>query len=86
MSTKLDPLQRAIALVGGQSELARRLSAITGRNIKQGHIHYWMQNGLAAEVVRAVAESTEWEVTPHELDGALYPNRNDALPPERAVA
>lgn len=37
----LDAFDRAIQIVGGQTELARQLAARTGRNIRQGSIWSW---------------------------------------------
>lgn len=39
-------LRRAIAVVGGQSHLARELSALTGKPIRQGHIWAWLNRTL----------------------------------------
>lgn len=40
-----DALHRAIEQVKGQSELARRITELAGRQIETGHIYYWLKQG-----------------------------------------
>lgn len=56
-------LKRAIALVGSQSELARRIGK------KQAHVWNWLHrdNCVAADSVIAIESATEGKVTRHDL-------------------
>ena len=42
MSTEKRALARAIELAGGQSELARRLTELTGEPVSQSTVSMWM--------------------------------------------
>ena len=49
-------VERAIDRVGGQAELARRLSKITRHPYKQGHVSYWVkQGGFPADIAGVVS-------------------------------
>lgn len=65
----LNPLERAIAEVGSQAELARRIGK------KQAHIWNWLNRDKAvpAEAVLPIEEATGGKVTRHELRPDLYP-------------
>lgn len=80
MDTEKAALLRAIDKVGGQSELARRLTVIMERQIAQGHISYWLKKGVSAEGALAVAEACEWSETPHKLLAAIYRHPSDGMP------
>jgi len=68
----LSPLQRAIAVAGGQSALGRII------NRRQSTVFYWIKNGkpLPAELVSTVAGALD--MTPAEL-------RPDLFGPQRAA-
>lgn len=56
------PLARAIALVGGQSELARRI------DVTQQQVWKWLQSGRPApESVRAIERATDGRVSRYDL-------------------
>lgn len=48
-------LQKAIELVGSQAELANRLSALSGKEVKQQNISYWLHNGVPKKWARYIA-------------------------------
>ena len=89
------PLERAVGLVGGQSELARRVSERVGRRVRQGTLWKWLRPGarvptedgivLAIEAItRDVAtgrREPDLAVTRHELRPDVYGHR-----PERIAA
>ena len=58
---------------------------------KVGQVHVWgWLNSVKfevppAEVVIAIADFLEYQITPHQLRPDLYPNAADALPPGVAV-
>ena len=64
------PLQRAVDLVGGQSEMARRLSAITNRNVTPAHVWNWLNRAAGAapaEYCLAIEAATSGAVTRYAL-------------------
>lgn len=67
-------LQRAIELVGGQSELARRLSTHTGRSVKQPHVWWWLNKSrqVPGEYCRPIEAVTEGQVRPAELRPDIF--------------
>lgn len=75
---KPSPLSRAIAAVGGQSELARRIGKT------QGHISSWLRRDakVPAECVLAVESACDGEVTRYELRPDIY----GAAPPSKRAA
>ena len=62
-------LERAVALVGSQSALARALGK------QPGHVWWWLRrSGRApAEYVIAIESATNGRVTRHELRPDIYP-------------
>jgi len=68
--TPLECLQRAIAIVGGQSAMARACG------LKQGHIWAWLNKAsrCPAEHVLGVEEATGGEISRHQLRPDLYPH------------
>lgn len=69
----LDALQRAVRLVGTQTELAKRLSKQLKRDVRQGHVWSWLNRDMkvphwAARAIEAVSG-----VSRHELRPDLYP-------------
>lgn len=85
----MDPTQalnRAVSIAGGQSELARRLTAL-GRRCGQGAIALWVKAGRVPEGkdwAIWVARAVNFQVMPHDLDRGAYPNVWDGMPIERA--
>lgn len=83
----LAALERAVDLVGGQSEFARRLNlarqqleleagvlAADQKQIKQQHVDYWMRvmKKLPAEHVRAAEVAVEGRVTRYEFRSDVF--------------
>lgn len=62
--------EKAIDLVGSQSEMARRLGK------KQGHVWKWRRDGVPAEYVIRVETATNGAVSRHELRPDIYPLEN----------
>lgn len=62
-------------LAGGQAELARKLSAIMDKPIKQQHVWNWLfrDEKLPGEYVIPIERATENAVRRHELRADLYP-------------
>lgn len=81
-----EALQRAVAAAGGQSELARRLAAITGRPIRQGHVWKWLRAGrIAHDMAIAAEQAVSQAVTRTELRPDLYPPDTTTQPKEQAA-
>lgn len=68
--------QAKILSVCSQSELGRRLGK------KSQTVSAWFRNGVARAEVINVCRALNWAVTPHQLRPDIYPNPQDALPPE----
>jgi DNA-binding transcriptional regulator YdaS (Cro superfamily) len=68
-------LEKAVEIVGSQSELARRLTDATNRTIRQAHIWNWLNRDqrVPAEVVIHIERATEGAVSRSELRPDLYP-------------
>ncbi len=63
------PLQKAVAIAGGQTALARKI------NLKQAYVWGWLQSGrIPAERVIAVEAATG--ISRHELRPDIYPVEN----------
>ena len=70
-----DALRKAIEIVGGQTELARRI----GGSVKQQHIHSWLKRSyIPPDRVLAIEAATDRAVTRHELRPDLYPAEEQA--------
>ncbi len=67
---------KAIELAGGAARVMEQLGLKTPWAVNK-----WKQS-MPSERVLWLAEATGWQVTPHELRDDLYPNPDDALPPE----
>ena len=77
MAGMCEAFTKAIDLAGSQSELARRI----GGKVRQQHISAWLQRGKVPEdQVLSVARAVAFQVTPHELDSAMYPDPEDGMP------
>lgn len=68
-------IRSAVDLVGGQVELAKRLSEIMGRNIRQSHIWNWLNRPgpLPAEYAIPIEKATDGRVRRGELRPDIYP-------------
>ena len=64
-----EALQRAVAIVGSQSALARKLG------LKQAHVWNWLNKAkrVPGEAVLAIEAATEGKVKRTELRPDLYP-------------
>lgn len=71
MNTKNTIIEKAIAVVGSQKELARRI----GGKVKQQHIHRWLYltKCLPAERAIQIEIATDGAVTRYELRPDLWP-------------
>jgi len=79
MNTKNTIIEKAIAVVGSQKELARRI----GGKVKQQHIHRWLYltKCLPAERAIQIEIATDGAVTRHELRPDLWPPPSEFDPP-----
>lgn len=68
-------LQRAITLCETQTELARRLTEIMGRTVKQQNINRFLTNKgpLNPEFAIPIERAVEGQVTRYELAPHIYP-------------
>lgn len=73
MAEQETPLEKAVRLSGGQAALARGLSGVAGRDVRQQHVHNWLNRSgtLPAELVLAAEEITGIPRT--ELRPDIYP-------------
>jgi TorA maturation chaperone TorD/DNA-binding transcriptional regulator YdaS (Cro superfamily) len=71
-------LEKAIAIVGGQTQLARLL------DVKQANVWHWLKKAerVPGEYVLAIEKATGGEITRHDLRPDLYPDTQaaDAVP------
>jgi len=75
-SPELKALEEAVDLVGGQSELARRVAKLSGnRKIKQAHVWKWLNKSKKTppDYVLHVESATELRISRHKLAPKLYP-------------
>lgn len=73
---------RACEIAGGVGKLADRMTEVSGERYSQSRLSNWKKTGVPSESIIHVALGVDWKVTPHEIDSSLYPNPDDALPPE----
>ena len=80
--SKSEALQKAIAIAGGQSALARLLSNICGKNIRQAHIFNWLNRDkeIPAEYVIPIEIAVKKLVTRYELRPDIYPPTEESIP------
>ena len=72
----MKPIEKVFALVdGGRAALAKQFS------VSIQAVSKW-QTRVPAGVVIGLAESVQFQVTPHQLRPDLYPHPDDGLPPE----
>lgn len=74
--------QRAIALVGGQAPLARRLTEIMGEEITQQRIWNILNKAqrVPAELVIPLEKATNGIISRHDLRPDLYPIEPEGVP------
>lgn len=61
-------LQKALEFVGGnQSEMARRISELSGHSVKQQHIRYWLHHQVPPKWAGYIEQVTGGEVSKEEL-------------------
>ncbi len=74
MQSSSDALQRAINYVGGQTALAALLSDLTGRTIRQSHVHNWLVRNkkIPAEICGPIQIATNGRITRAELRPDLF--------------
>jgi len=68
-SPYLHSIERAVELVGSQTELAARLSTEMGRVVRQQHVWNWLHRDEKAppEFCRAIEAATQGAVTRYQL-------------------
>lgn len=68
-------LEKAVKISDGQAELARKLSELTGRPVKQQHIWNWLNRDseLPGEFAIPIEKVTNGDVTRQDLRPDLYP-------------
>lgn len=66
----------AIAMLGGPAAVARL------RGVSAWAVNKWQRTRLPADQVLWLARQTAWQITPHQLAPAIYPNPFDGLPAE----
>jgi DNA-binding transcriptional regulator YdaS (Cro superfamily) len=68
-------LERAIDIAGGQTALAKKISEITGKPVRQGHVWSWLNRTrrVPPEFAIPVEIATEGAVSRHETRPDLYP-------------
>lgn len=69
------PIARAVKAAGGQAELARRLSEIMSKPIKQQHIWNWLSRDamVPAEYAIPIEKAVDNQVSRHEIRPDIYP-------------
>lgn len=71
----ISAVDRAVAITGGQSALARLVG------VQQPHVHKWVRSQrIPAERVLPIYRATRGAVTPHQMRPDIYPDP-DWLPP-----
>ena len=68
-------LKAIVKIAGSQSNVARRLSEITGRPYRQGHVWNWLNRDaeIPAEAVLALEQIAEGKVSRTDLRPDIYP-------------
>lgn len=58
-------IQKACALVGGQTALAKTLTRLTGQEVTQQRVRNWMARGdnVPAEFMAAIEQATKGQIT-----------------------
>lgn len=72
---KSNAIERAVKAAGGQAELARRLSVIMAKPVKQQHVWNWLfrDSLVPAEYVIPIEKAVENEVSRYEIRPDIYP-------------
>ena len=68
------PAHRAVALLGGYQEAARRLSAFTGKHYSAHAIRKWYQTRIPHDAVIPIARMLDGAMSPYEMRPDLYPD------------
>ncbi|MEX3629082.1 MAG: YdaS family helix-turn-helix protein [Burkholderia sp.] len=68
-------IKKAVKRAGGAAAVAASMG------LSRISVYEWMTKDRVPDPrVLALAELTEWEVTPHQIAPSLYPNPSDGLP------
>ena len=59
-------LEKAIAIAGGQTALAKKL------NLKQGHVSYWLTKGVPPKRAVQIEQALNGQVTRSELCPEIF--------------
>lgn len=73
-------LEKAIGLAGTQDALAKLL----GPKVKQGHVSYWLKNGVPANRAIEIEAALEGAVTREELCPEIFAAPRPEKPAEAA--
>lgn len=73
-------LRKAVELAQGETELARRLSVLMKREVKQQHVWNWLNRDkiLPGEYCIPIEFAVGGDVSRHELRPDLYPRESAA--------
>jgi DNA-binding transcriptional regulator YdaS (Cro superfamily) len=71
-------LKKAVELVKGQAEMARKLSELMETPVRQQHVWNWLNRDaeLPAEYVIPMERATAGKVSRHDLRPDLYPRES----------
>jgi DNA-binding transcriptional regulator YdaS (Cro superfamily) len=85
LATELDDdphliaVQRVIDLAGGQTKLAEKLAALTGKRMRQSRISMWLFRGrVPPEWVIPCESVLDGEMTRHDIRSDLHPRDHAA--------
>lgn len=70
MRTPIQALRKAVDLAGGQTALAKKINAIAGSELSQGHVWAWLNKEnrkVPAEFCHVISQITAGRISPTEL-------------------
>jgi DNA-binding transcriptional regulator YdaS (Cro superfamily) len=72
---KPNAIERAVKAAGGQAELARRLTTIMAKPVKQQHVWNWLfrDSLVPAEYVIPIEKAVDNQVSRHDIRPDIYP-------------
>ena len=70
-----ESLKRAINIAGGQTALAKEVSALSGKTVKQQHVYNWLhrERQCSKYFARFVEEAVDHKITKEQLCPDIYP-------------
>ena len=77
--TEHKSLQKAVALAGGQTAFARKISDVIGKKVTQAHVWNWLHRDhrIGSEFAIPGERAVEGQVTRHQLRPDLYPQETE---------